>query len=736
MLALPAAVGATSSSLHPHKWFGASMYGRKYFEGQFVRARGVRSHSLSAAVQTGLTISLTNATRHYEVEGIKCNEQFFVPDGIDGFVCRLDGDLDFIVEPHFDMRLALALSKGQEHYTVESIANGVVVSNTLPTGKFNDLRETYEDDGQNEDAPRIFAAVQVVARNGLCNIRNKQSRQHKVRFERDQKRAELLLEHTEDKCDHAPLWRFSQSTVFAPVTLQFHGAGTIVYGFGSSKEEALSNLEQLRERLKELEAKKHQQAKDLLANANFWTGNSEVDTAWGLVLTRVIDCLVAKDAQIPGAAFSKPTTMILAGNQYFQDSWKRDENIALGTLLELGMFDLAREVIRDTWQMQDEKTGRLPQRIRSGETPAYHSSDGTLWALIRLHQYARLTGDNQVLAEKMSMVVHFFKRSLERTTWGLLPSGSAYSPDKPWETWMDTEYSPRDGFPVEIQILWIACLRAFLPEIEHVNSDLAFSMSEALTAAEGSLGRFNVRGMPVDSLDDTGVARDLITPNAYFCFGLGIDLGADVDAVMRQIGLTKLRGAQGIVTLSPDDWHKVYPDFAHNDRFVQGKRQRSAGKFNYHRGIEWNWLNQFFAAAELKYDNADGAYENYLQPLVKATLQSGGVGGISELFDLDGPRGPDFQTWSMVGLLAALQSFAGVDIDVPNKRIHIRPQIPSAWPELNLRKWFSAVPFDLHFKRSANGSTLTIHFPEGMPSGIEVTVDAQALGSGCEVQVS
>jgi hypothetical protein len=149
---------------------------------------------------------------------------------------------------------------------------------------------------------------------------------------------------------------------------------------------------------------------------------------------------------------------------------------------------------------------------------------------------------------------------------------------------------------------------------------------------------------------------------------------------------------------------------------------RSIGKYNYHRGIEWNWLAQFFVRAELKYGEADVAFRKYLRSQVDAVLERGGIGGISELFDLSGARGPEYQAWSMAGLLESLHAFAGVRIDVPERRITIEPQIPSDWPRLAVRKWFGDTPFDVRFGRHGCSMTLEVDFPQGPPVDTEIAL--------------
>lgn len=722
-LSLPAASGSSSSLLHPHKWFGAYLYGRKFLEGQIVRLADRPRETLCCRQQTGLTVGLTAARRHYEIDGASFEETFFVPDGVQGFACTLSGG-DCIVEPEFDIRFYRALPTGIDSYRVEPIEGGAVISNVLPSGSYDDATETFLPGEEAAEPTHLYAAVQVVGDESRADLVPEKHRLRRKRFRKDAQRHRFLAHSAaQDASDHAPLWDQSGSVVYAPLRLQIHGHGAVLYGFGASRDEALGHLAALRDNLTGYQAQKSDGAAEILAHARLETGSDRVDTAYVQVLNRLMDALVARHAVAEDTALDRPATMILAGNQYFHDSWKRDENIALGFLLALGFYDLARDVIADTWQLQDESTGRLPQRIRAGEVPPYHSSDGTLWALWRLYQYSRCSGDELLLREKLPMVQRFFARSVARTVDGLLPSGRTTAPDYLWETWMDTPHTPRDGFPVEIQMLWIACLRVFRPILAAVDPALERDMTRAEMAAWQTLRRFNVRGMPADSLDSRLEARDLITPNPYFCFGVGLDLGPEVERSMREMGRRQLAGRQGIITLAPEDWGRVFsPEFLGDRRNVRGRRMRSIGKFNYHRGVEWNWLSQFFVRAELKYGEPDVAFRKYLRPQVSAALERGGVGGIGELFDLSGTRGPDFQAWSMAGFLEAVHAFAGVQIDVPARRITVEPHIPASWPRLALRKWYGRIPFDLRYEADGMARALRIDFPWGESPDADIEI--------------
>jgi hypothetical protein len=116
------------------------------------------------------------------------------------------------------------------------------------------------------------------------------------------------------------------------------------------------------------------------------------------------------------------------------------------------------------------------------------------------------------------------------------------------------------------------------------------------------------------------------------------------------------------------------------------------------------------------------AYRKYLRGQVDAVLGRAGIGGISELYDLVGNRGPEFQAWSMSGFLESLHAFTGVRVDVPARRITVEPQLPAGWPQINVRKWYGSVPFDLRYVRDDQAVSVQIDFPWGDVPDCEIDV--------------
>src|SRR5579875_3285930 len=161
-LSLPAASGPSETFLHPHKWFGAYLYGRKFLEGQAITAITEWRHLLGAHNQTGLRVGLTGARREYLVDERPISEELFVPDGVQGFTCTLTGDVEFAVDPQFDMRFYRALNATTDSYEIEEFGDVILISNLLPSGRYDDATETFLPDEEGDEEVRIYAAVSVV----------------------------------------------------------------------------------------------------------------------------------------------------------------------------------------------------------------------------------------------------------------------------------------------------------------------------------------------------------------------------------------------------------------------------------------------------------------------------------------------------------------------------------------------------------------------------------------------
>jgi len=156
---------------------------------------------------------------------------------------------------------------------------------------------------------------------------------------------------------------------------------------------------------------------------------------------------------------------VIAGYHWFGE-WGRDTFISLpGLLLCTGRFEEARQVfVRFCDHM---KAGLIPN-VFGDPDPLYNSVDASLWMVNALTKYERFSGDSAFPLSLLPRLQEIVRHYLSGTTFaigaregGLVAAGSP----KTQVTWMDACVSgcpvtPRHGFPVEVNALFISALEA------------------------------------------------------------------------------------------------------------------------------------------------------------------------------------------------------------------------------------------------------------------------------------
>jgi glycogen debranching enzyme len=738
VLYLPVAQNVPDVALQATKWFGASGFGRAYLEDNLVWiVRKGRRVKLDRTNQTGFSQDVDQATRTYEVDGREIRQTYFVGNRVDAVAMRVevDGGAELAIQPELDLRYYQAFNAGVDGYQAEIINHG----------DGHAARVTNTIDGPSAEIPRLefFLVLGTLDPQSEVALLPEDDRPRRKVYLKDERRMRLIervyAETQQHSPDEAPIWDQYETTAYAPAEVRGGAPLTLIFAFGDHHGEALDAFDVMTRRLDDLVRQKRRSARGRLRRGELVTGDADVDRAHAHVLMRFNNCLVARDVKFHSprrehAHFSA----IFAGNKYFLDPWKRDENISLIGLLLTGDFETVRAILADTWRFQDERTGRLPHIIRLGEPLVYYSSDGTLWALERLIRYTRMSGDGSLLDEKYPMVERFFLASLTFVRRGLLPSGAIVDKDYLWETWMDTPYTPRDGYPVEIELLWLTVLEQYAPVVETRNPTLAARLRDVREEGQETFRLFSMDGYLADSLSYHWEPRDLLTPNGYMAFGLDYSLPPDLGRRMVLLGREQLAGHVGVRGLAPRDWPRVFPpEFLADERNVRGNDMVSVGIYNYHRGIEWLWLNHFFVMGELSFGDADAAYRHYIAGQVHAALRESGVGALGELYDAHGPLGADFQAWSMAGFIASLHALAGLDVDAGERRIELRPRLPADWPELTVAGRAGEARFDMRYRRDARAQRIEIT-PRDDRFGkhsLRLNLCLEEEGRGAEVRV-
>lgn len=709
----------------PIKWFGATGFGREYFEANVVYlVRGDRRTILDRKYQTGFVQYLDRAVRTFEVDGCAVVQTFFVPNHVRAFVMSLEADspAQFAVQSEFDMRYYQAFNQDFSACTADIT--------DIRTGPALQVFNRVQQAGV---GTLEFNCVLLPEEDCRIELLPKSQRLRRKTYLKDEKRLRLIqsvyAETREKAPDEAPIWDTYDTFVYAPAEISGSAPLTLVFGFGDRPGEAEASAERVKSELGALRKDKANRIAQRFEAGLFETDHPDTDQAYRQILSRFDQALVARDVTLDvGDREMDHYSAIFAGNKYFLDAWKRDENISLIGLLAVGDYETVRSILANTWQYQDPRTGRLPHIIRLGEPLVYYASDGTLWALRRLHQYTVSTADRSLLEDKYPLVEHFFVASLGFVQKGLLPSGGIIDKMYLWETWEDTPYTPRDGYPVEIELLWLTALADYLPVIQKRNPELAERMTETLEEGRKSFELFFLDGYLADSLSYDWQPRMILTPNGYVAFALRYPLPPALKHQMVLLGRQQLAGRVGIRSLAPRDWARVLsPEFLSDPHNVEHGNMRSVGTYNYHRGIEWLWLNQFFVEAELRCGETNTAFSTYLHGQVHSTLHEAGVGGLSELYDSHGSLGADFQAWSMAGFIDGLRSFTGVEIDAIERRISIRPSIPDCWPGLKSRHRAGNAHFEMTYARDGHGTqTVRVRPTTTVPAGYTLRIGIRA----------
>jgi glycogen debranching enzyme len=313
---------------------------------------------------------------------------------------------------------------------------------------------------------------------------------------------------------------------------------------------------------------------------------------------------------------------IFAGYHWFCESWGRDSAISVtGLLIERGLKNQARAVLKRLSVMN--KNGIIPNRFPDN----YHSSDASLWFLHALFQYRRCWGDDHFM-EKMRPVITNILENYPDSGVALLNHGLISVAPK--STWMDTDFTPRKGKPVEINALWITALE----EAESMGIRTSFDPG----SARKEFSRFwNQESQCLYDVIDP-IDRS-IRPNQVVALSLGLVNPELTTSALSTIN-TLLVTPYGLRSLSP---------------FDKNYHGRYTGDMSYHNGCVWPWLSGCYTEALLR----NGVSGENIAPVIMPVLhhlQQAGVGYISEIFDGDPPhlpRGCIAQAWSVAEIARA-----------------------------------------------------------------------------------
>jgi starch synthase (maltosyl-transferring) len=380
---------------------------------------------------------------------------------------------------------------------------------------------------------------------------------------------------------------------------------------------------------------------------------------------------------------------VIAGYPWFLD-WGRDSLICARGLLAAGLADGVKQILLTFAKF--EKDGTLPNTINGNDVSNRDTSDAPLWFAVVCEDLSAVecgdaTGQPAAMVE--SARSKFFATPVDgpgRTLRDVLasiaenyargtPNGIHMDSDSAliWSpshfTWMDTNYpagTPREGYPVEIQALWIRLLRLLEKNGPAAAQKKWRDLADHATSSFEKLFWLEEKGWFADVLvaQPRVIARDA-TPsdalrnNCLFAVSLGLVTGARakrcVEAAQKYLVVPgALRSLAPLPVSVPlpierDGQRLNNPVEPYWPRYEGDEDTRR--KPAYHNGTAWTWTFPTFCEALVRaWDFAPpaiAAAKSYLGSAVQL-LDDGCLGQLPEVLDGDAPhrqRGCDAQAW-------------------------------------------------------------------------------------------
>jgi starch synthase (maltosyl-transferring) len=377
---------------------------------------------------------------------------------------------------------------------------------------------------------------------------------------------------------------------------------------------------------------------------------------------------------------------VIAGYPWFLD-WGRDTFISARGLLAAGMIEEVKQIL--VVFARFEKDGTLPNIIFGNDASNRDTSDAPLWFGVVCEELQSLKSKVQSPksggASIYSTPVDDSGRTIQQVLQSIAenyirgtPNGIHMDADSAliWSpshfTWMDTNYpaaTPREGYPVEIQALWIRLLRQLASITDGADkqkwNDLA---ARALASVESLFWMENngwyadvlLAGQRVAARDAT--VNDALRSNCLFLVSLGLVSGERAKRCV-EAALRYLVVPGGLRSLAPLPVMTPLPVYANGGGLLNNPLnpywpryegdEDTRRKPAYHNGTAWTWTFPVFCEALARaWDFAPEAVMAARAYLASAErlMNAGCLGQIPEILDGDAPhaqRGCDAQAWGV-----------------------------------------------------------------------------------------
>jgi predicted glycogen debranching enzyme len=367
---------------------------------------------------------------------------------------------------------------------------------------------------------------------------------------------------------------------------------------------------------------------------------------------------------------------VIAGYPWFLD-WGRDSLICARGMLSAGMFEEVRQLLIVFGRF--EKDGTLPNTIHGEDASNRDTSDAPLWYGVVCEEFAALQGEAiyDTVADHTGRKIRDVLRSIaigyaKGTPNGIIvdpQSGLVWSPSH--FTWMDTNYpagTPRQGYPIEIQALWIRLLKQLdrlkvapgerswqeLAELAEKSLDELFWCEEREWYADVLIAERNTAAEKADQ-------DDALRSNCVIPIMLGLLNGERARRCMENV-IRHLFVPGALRSLAPMPVRRPLPIYGSDWRLLNDPHNPYFGRYEgdedtqrkpaYHNGTAWTWT--FPGACEAiarAWDfspEAKNAARTFLGSM-EGLLATGCIGQLPEVLDGDAPhmqRGCDAQAWA------------------------------------------------------------------------------------------
>jgi predicted glycogen debranching enzyme len=376
---------------------------------------------------------------------------------------------------------------------------------------------------------------------------------------------------------------------------------------------------------------------------------------------------------------------VIAGYPWFLD-WGRDSLIAARGLLAAGMVDEVKQLLEVFGRFEDR--GTLPNIIHGEDASNRDTTDAPLWYGVVCEELAavesRITNrESRPAISVYSDIVDSRSRTIAGVLRGIAtgyrdgtPNGIRMDPASAliWSpshfTWMDTNYpagTPREGYPVEIQALWIRLLRQLARIGAASEGETWAALAERAEASFVKYFWLEEPGHLADQLiARPGESAEHATPdnalrsNCLIAVTLGLLTGERaqrcVDAALHHLVVP---GA--LRSLAPLPVTPHLPIHAAHGQLLNNPAEPYWGRYEgdedtrrkpaYHNGTAWTWTFPIFCealAAAWKFDPTSVSAAKHYLVTMERLLNEGCLGQLPEITDGDAPhtqRGCDAQAW-------------------------------------------------------------------------------------------